>query len=438
MGGNSALTVGRAALATAVLAGAGVPSLAVAQDGLIVQPVIPQGFDRDRNISVLDVSRPSYTPLGVSVGGLLFFPRVETGAGATSNAFLTNSNETKAAFVSLEPSLRVASIWSRHSVTLNASTLIRNYIGQSSRNERNWNLGARGEVELGRPITISAEVNASQSLENQFSGEVATTIAAVSRFRRDFGALRAEYTMGRVRIFGVADHADLRFSPVRLSDGTVRDQENRNRNISRITGQFEYARTPSISVFAQAGYTNTQFDGRQAAVTRLDSGAVRVLGGLNVDLAGRARGTIGVGYSVRDYKTAGFDTVKGLVAEGRVELFPTELFTITTGVRRSVEDATFGNTTPQPFWDNRFSLSADYELLRNLIVSGSGEYTIQTYINTEQRNTTYRIATGARYLISRRLTLDGSVNYTRRQSRGNQFGNEPAEGRIEAGLAFHI
>jgi hypothetical protein len=438
MGVDRALAVARTALGAAVLGGIGMPHAAAAQDGLIVQPAIPQGFDRDRNVSVSARPRPDYNPLGISVGGLLFFPRVETGAGATSNTYLTNQNQTQAAFVSLEPSLRVASIWSRHSLEVNATTLLRNYIGQSPRNERTWNVGARGKVDMRRAFSIVAEANASQSIENQFSGEVGTTVAALSRFRRDFVSLRGDYTMGRGRAFVVADFSDLRFSPVRLTTGTVRDQDNRNRNVSRVTGQVEFARTPSISLFAQLGYTDTNFDGRQLSTSGLDSGAGRVLAGANIDLAGQARGTIGIGYSLRDYRSPGFTTVKGLVAEGRVELFPTELFTITAGVRRSVEDATFGNTTPQPFWDNRITLRGDFELLSNLILSGNGEYARQNYITLDQRNSTYRLGADARYLVSRRLTLDGSVSYTKRQANGTQLGNEPAEARVEAGLTFHI
>lgn len=438
MGGNPALAFRRAALAMVALAGAGLPSVAWAQDGLIVQPVIPQGFNRDRNISVLQRSRPSYDAIGVSVGGLLFFPRVETTAGATSNAYLTEQNQTKAAFVGVEPSLRVSSIWSRHSLEINASTLLRNYIGQSARNERNWDLGAVGQVELGRAVQITAELNASQSIENQFSGEVATTVAALSRYRQYFASLRAEYAMGRVRAFGVVDYTNLRFDPVRLTNGGVRDQDNRNRSISRITGQIEYARTPSVSLFGQLQYVDTKFDSRQIGAVRLDSGAARVLGGINVDIAGRARGTIGVGYSVRDYRVASFATVKGFVAEGRIELFPTQLLTVSAGARRTIEDSTFGVNVPLPFWDNRVNLGGDYEVMNNLILSGNAEYALQTYINTDQRNSTYRVGTNTRYLLSRRLTLQGSVSYTQRQSVGAQAGNEPGEGRITAGLTFRI
>lgn len=427
------------ALVLAALVAAGVPAAARAQDGLIVQPAVPQGFDRDRNVSVSARPRPDYTPTGIHVGGLMFFPRIETNAGVTSNAYLTQQNETEAPYVSLEPSLRVASIWSRHSLEVNASGLLRNYIGESRRNERRWNLGARGEVELGRALTITGVVDASQSFENQFSGEVESNVAALSRFRRDFASLRTEYTSGRVRTFLLADYTDFRFAPIRLSNGALRDQENRNRNVSRLIGQFEYARTPSISLYAQLGYVGTTFDGQGAGFGALNSDATRAIGGFNVDLAGRARGTIGIGYSNRDYRTAGFGSVGGVIAEVAVDLFPTERFTITTGARRTVEDATFGNVAPRPFWDNRLTLGGDYELLNNLILSAEGQYALQTFINEDRTNSTYQLASRARYLISRRMTLEGSLSYSERDSRGLQAStNGAGEGRIEAGLTYHM
>ena len=426
-------------LALAALVSVGVPGVARAQDGLVVQPIVPQGFNRDRNVSVQARPRPDYTPTGIHVGGLMFFPRLRTSAGGTSNAFLTQQNEVAAPFASIEPALRVASIWSRHSLEVNGSGLLRNYIGESRRNERQWNLGTRGQVELGRAVTVTGEANASQSFENQFSGEVDTNVAALSRFRRDFVSLRGEYTSGRVRSFLVADYADFRFAPVRLSAGNLRDQENRNRNVSRLTGQFEYARTPSVSLFAQLGYTGTTFDGRVPGIGALDSDAGRAIVGLNMDVAGRARGTVSAGYSVRDYRTAGFDTVSGFIAEARLELFPSDRFTISAGARRTIEDATFGNVTPRPFWDNRASLGGDYELLNNLILSASAEYALQTFINEDLTNSTYRLATRARYLISRRMTLDSSLSYAKRDARGLQAGiNNAGEGRLEAGLTYHM
>ena len=106
--------------------------------------------------------------------------------------------------------------------------------------------------------------------------------------------------------------------------------------------------------------------------------------------------------------------------------------------RRTVEDATFGNVTPRPFWDNRLSLAGDYEPLGNLILSADGEYALQTFIDQDRRNATYRLAMRARYLISRRMTLGGALSYAKRDARGGQAGSDAGEGRLEAGLTYHL
>jgi hypothetical protein len=419
-----------------VLAIAGAPAVTRAQDTLIVQPAIPQGFDRGRNVSVQSRPRPSYAPLGARIGGLMIFPQLATAAGVTDNAYLTRGLQVDSAFSTVEPSIRVASLWSRHSIELRASTLIRRYLGQPRRNEQAWDLGGHGKFELGRMLTITGEASAMQRFENLFSAEVAPGISALSRFRRESASLRGEYTRGRLRVFITADHAVFHFAPVRLSGDAIRDQSSRDRTVSRMSGQIELAHTPSASLFAQVAYAGTAFERRTGAT--LDSSAVRAIAGLNADIAGRVRGTLAVGYSIRDYRAAGFAAVAGPILEGQGELFPTERLSITVAARRTVEDATSGGAMPEPFWNNRLSVGADYEVLRNLILSASGDYALQTYVRADGHGATYRLATQARYLVSRRATLTAGASYTHRRPRDVQPATDVAEGRIEAGLTYHL
>ncbi|QNE31041.1 outer membrane beta-barrel protein [Sphingomonas sp. NBWT7] len=436
MGGSSLFAGGRARLTAIAVAAVGVPTGAVAQDGLVVQPAVPQGFDRDRNVGVLQRPRPSYDALGISVGGLLFFPSVEAGGGGTTNAYLTRDNETAVPFVFVEPAVTMRSIWSRHAISARASTARRDYIGQSRRNERTWDLGASGRLDLGRTIEVTGEVQSSLDFENQFTGEINSAVAAVSRFRRNFISLRGEYTSGRLRAFVVGDYTDFRFRPLPLGDGAFRDQTVRDRNLARVTAQAEYARTPSVSVFAQVNYTSTTFVNQLVGASSRDSQTIRASAGANADIAGRLRGSIAFGYSIRDYSAATFETIRGLVAEGRLDLFPSEQFTITATARRTIEDSTFGNR--QPFWDNRFGLRGDYEVRRNLIVSATGDYAFQNYLGSDRENSSYRALAGARLLVSRRLSFDGSISYARRRSNVDLATDNSDEGRIQAGLTYRI
>ena len=438
-GARVALALARGWLFSAALLVAGLPLAAVAQvdDGLLVQPAVPQGFDRGRNVSVNGKPRPDYSPLGIRTGGILIFPRLRGEIDGTTNAYLTNTNGVEVPFVSVEPSVRVQSNWSRHSLQVSGATRQREYIGKERRRERAWNIGTTGLLEFGREFTLNFGMNASQSFESQFSGEVASNIAAVSRFRRDYVMMQGTYEAGRLRAFAYADVADFRFRPLPLTTGEFRDQSDRDRNVQRVIGQVEYARTPSISLFAQLGYTGTAFDGRVlGTLPRRDSNALRALGGANVDLAGRARGTIGIGYSIRDYQANIYETIRGISAEAQLELFPTPLLTITLGAQRTIEDSAFGLRSA--FFDTQLSASGDYELMNNLIVSARGTYSQQDYVADDVTGRTYRGEARARYLVSRRITLDASVSYARRNSSNFTFLNRAAEARAEAGISFHL
>lgn len=396
------------------------------QGGLVIQPVIPQGLGRGRNVSVDEQARPDYTPLGIPIGGMVLNPRVEIGGGGTTNTYLNPIQAVSSVFVSQRASASLNSRWSRHSLQISAATINREFIGQSKRNEHLWSANAAGRLDVSRAFRIDASLNASRSFENLFSSEVTPTVAALSEYRRDYGSLQATYTQGRVRSFVLVDHAEFRFEPVPLLTGGERDQGNRDRKISRISGQVEYARSPSVSFFAQLNATKTDYDqlsstGRPNA----DSKTARVLGGINVDIAGQIRGTIGVGYSIRDYKSSLYPTIRGLSAEINFDTFPTRRLTIGMTARRTIEDSVRGSLDPA--FDTRVGLHADYELLRNLILSGTGDYS-----HRPRSGDTYGASASGRFLASRRLSLRSTVSYTHRNF------DSVSEARVEAGVAYQL
>jgi hypothetical protein len=393
---------------------------------LVIQPAIPQDFNRGRNVSVQEQSRPDYSALGLRLGGFTLYPRVSAGAGATSNTYLTSQNENASVFLSQQASARLNSQWSRHSLQISGSTARRQYIGESRRNENLWAVDSSGRLDLRSALAIEANVNISRRLESLFSGEVTPTVAALSQYRRDYGLIRAIYTQGRVRTLVTVDRADFQFSPVDLIAGGVRDQSTRDRQISRLTAQVEYARSPSIAVFAQGSLTEIDYDKRPSAdLQKLGSKSFRVLGGINADIAGRMRGTIGIGYSVRNYDAAIYKTVSGLLGEVQLQTFPTQRLTIGIDGRRSIEDITAGAIRPSIV--TRASASVDYELLRNMILSASA-----SYVNQRRNGDTYQATAGSRYLFSRRLSLQGTASINRRAT------NSVNEMRIEASLAYQL
>lgn len=412
------------------------PAHAQVGEGLLVPPLVPQGFDRGRNVSVTEEATPDYNPLGGRLGSFLLFPSVELGGGATTNVYSSAVDPISVPYLYAEAAARLQSDWNRHSLAIRAAGQDREYINQSRARERTYDLGLTGRADLGRSSSVTGELSSARFVENQFSGEVVPTIAALSRYRRDYASLRGVYQEGRTRLTLATDYSAFTFSDVPLLDGTTRSQATRDRSIARVSGQAEYATSPSVSVYAQLAYANISYDRPlSATVPNRDSNSYRALAGVNFDIAGKARGTVGVGYVRRSPTASIYQTVGGLSAEARVDLFVTALTTVTISGRRVLEDTQLNQLV---FFDNRVGATINHALLRNLILRAEAGYSHQTFPSSTQRSVDFiQLGTGARYLSSRRLVLEASARYNNRAGSGTVGGGFD-EARVEAGVRYQL
>ena len=423
-------------LCAAVPACAIVPARAQVGESLLLPPVVPPGFNRGRNQSVVELPRRAFDPVGIRIGSFNLLPSIQSGGGATSNTYYT-ADPTASPFISTTPSATLISRWNRHELMVSGTGTFREYLGESRRNEATWQSDVRGRVDLGRFSSVTVEEISTQANESQFSGEVTPTVAAISRYRRDFVSVRGVNQVGRTRTTLTADYASFRFQPLPLFSGETRDQSNRDRNVARVTGQFEYARSPGLAFFVQGSFANQAFRTELSpGVPNLDSNGWRALGGINFDLPGKVRGSLGVGYTRQTFDAELYKSVGGVSLEGRLELFPSRLTTVTLGARRSIEITSLG--IDGAYWDNRVSARVDREIWRGILVNATGEYTRQNYVRSGQSASGYRLGAGARYFSSRKVVLDGSLSYSNRTPSSGTFGNAFDEVRGEVGLTFRI
>ncbi|MFD1949574.1 outer membrane beta-barrel protein [Sphingomonas arantia] len=414
------------------------PSISVAQVGeeLLTRPAVPSGFDRGRNIAVTERARTDYDPLGIDVRSFRVISALELGIGGTNNTYSEANNPRAALFSYASPSVTAASLWSRHFLQFQAAGRFVRYIDQSPRNENTWNLGLSSRIDLGSSLKIEGRLLRARSVEGFFSGDVEADIAALSRIDTYYGIVRGTYSLGRTRVILSADHSDDRYGSIRFQDGAERDQSGRDRGVSRLTAQLDYARTPSVSLFAQARIARNDFVRPLApAAPERDSTGYRGLIGVNFDLAGRARGSIGAGYIIRDFDSPIYNGVKGLSVEARIELFPDDLSTYTIDVSRSIGDSSFGNGAP--YFDSRFTLRLDREIRRNLIGNVSASYSVIEYQDLPSLGAEgYQFALGARYLSTRRVRLDFAARYSDRSTRSGTVGYRVGELRGQFGIVL--
>ncbi len=408
------------------------PAAAYAQIGetTLITPTVPQDFDRGRNVSVTERPRPDYDPIGIQAGSFRVFPRLDAGLGGTSNTYLTSDDPQSSVIAYTIASAAARSDWSRHEVQAQGQVQVRRFLGESRRDEDAYNFGTLGRLDVGSAIALTGEAQVARQFETPFSGEALSETVALSRYTRGFVSVRGQYQAGQGRALISLDRTSFDFSAIELANGSERSQDDRDRKINRATGQLEYAFTPSVSVYGQLQYSRVDYDRRLFnGNANRDSDGFRAVAGFNFDLAGLTRGTIGLGYTRRDYDSPLYNNVSGLSVEARIQYFRSELTTFTLGLRRVIEDSNLANSPA--YFDNRVTFVVDHELLRNLLLNGTAEFSRQDYIGSTLRSDVYRFATGARYLASRTWGIEASLSYTGRANDGiNAAGFDEVRGQL--------
>lgn len=412
------------------------PAFAQSVNSTLVEVTVPDNFDRGRNQSVLEHPRPDYDALPIPVGSFQVFPRIEVGAGASDNVYQTNDNKRADVFAYAKPAVVAQSNWSLHSVELSAGGNFKRYSDETPRNLSLFALRGAGRLDLADGFTVFGEARYNREFESAQTGAVQLPgTGAFSTYDRAYFSIRGERQIGLSRLTLALDHTDLDFRPIRSTElGTV-EQSTRNRVIDRATGRIEYAFTPSVAIYGQASYDNTDYSVPIVALGgNRDSEGVRVLGGISFDLAGFLRGKVGVGYAYRNYALPIFDNVSGFSADVKLEYFPSELTTVTFVASRTIEDTAIGSNSS--YYDTRTGLRVDHELLRNLLLHGLAEVAWQNYFEDTLKARNYRLNLGAEYLANRKIRLKFDLNGFHRNDTGTGVGSNFYEKSAEFGVAY--
>jgi hypothetical protein len=420
--GVAALWLGRALAAAAGLA----PGVATAQtSSLLLPPATTSGddYDRGHNVGVVERGRPEYDALGVRLGSFIVNPQLTTSIGYSDNIFNDNTNKKSDVYTSFEPYVSVASDWSVHQLRLTGAADIRRFANETLRNQDAWNVQGSGRVDITSDLTVRLDAQADRTYESPFSADVVANLIEPSRYLRTFVGTRTSYDSGRSRVIGTIDRTSYEFSSVRFADGLVRDQRYRDRVTYNGTGTYELGFSPSLSLYARLEADRNNYGLKQAfGEPNRDSNGYRGVFGSNFDIAGVARGTIGIGYSYRKFDASRtYRTTSGMSVEARADWFPSELTTVGILLQRRLIDVDLSNAGSS--WDNRFRVTVDHELLYNLIVTIGGEVSKREYPERSTSTEVYRAEVGSRYQVTRWLGLDANIGYGSNKPSGVGLGN---------------
>jgi hypothetical protein len=379
-------------------------------------------YDRGHNVSVAERPHPEYDALGLRFGSFIVNPQLTTSLSYSSNVFNDNLNKKADVYAGFEPYVSVASDWSVHQLRMVAAGDIRRFANQSLRNQNAWYVQGGGRVDISTGLNVTIEAQADRTYESPFSLDVVANLTVPSRYLHSGINARILHEIGQSRLIATASRDTYDFGDIQFADGSVRNQRYRDRTSNAGTVTYELAFSPSLSLYGRAEIDRNSYKALAFGQPNRDSYGYRAIAGTNFDIAGVARGTIGVGYSYRTFDAKNiYKNTSGLSLEARGDWFADELTTVGVFLQRRLIDVDLANVGSS--WDNSARVTIDHELLYNMIVTVGGEVSKRTYSQLSSSTNVYRVEVSSRYQVNRWLGLSADVGYGSTQPQGSGLGN---------------
>ena len=362
-----------------------------------------------RNETVANRVRPELDPLGIRMGGFLFFPQLGVGARYDDNIYAVASGEIDDVIYVVEPEFALRSNWNRHALNFVAGAEAGYYRDNDSEDFVDAFVGSDLRLDISRDSRVTAALKYSKLHEGRDSPDdpdgVEPTeyslLAANAGVANDFGLISFGISGGFNR-YDFDNGVDALDQPVINDD--------RDRDAWQGTLRLGVEVSPNFEIFARGTYFTVAYDAEvdDAGFDRDSTGYNTVLG-VDFDLTGVTFGELFAGYRAQDPDDPRFDSIEGAQFGGAVTWNPSGLTTIRAELGRDVREATQLDTPG--YLATEADLMIDHELLRNLILGANAGYEKRAYENIDRDDTRVDAGLYAKYLMNRHLYVSLDYDY---------------------------
>jgi hypothetical protein len=368
-----------------------------------------------RGQTVLARSRPAYDPIGVHVGGFMFYPSLSAQESYDSNVFATRSSQKSDFITSLAPALDLMSNWDRDALNFHLDSRNLIYADHDTENINDYTFSSNGRWDFSRDtqffggLGYKVRHEARSSPNNIFGSKSPTEYADYG------GSIGGQRNFGRLsfRLDGTYDKFDFRNDET--NSGVPLNEERRNYDQKAVTLHTGYELGPLREVYLLTGYNwrSYDFSADISGFDRNSTGFVTAVGA-RYDLTGILFADVFVGYRQQDYADSRLRPAEGPTGGAKLTWNVTRLTTITGSVDREVRETDISNASS--YFATVGQLRVDHELLRNLILGGHASYEQDGFNGISRDDNIFGGGFDARYLINQYFWVSGGYDYRNRDS----------------------
>lgn len=367
--------------------------------------------------AVRDRERPPYDAAGVKIGAFHAYPSMTSALTLNNNIYAVADDEQGDAIAVVEPNLRIQSLWRRHEISAEAGGRIRRFFDIPDENSNEYFSRLNVSLDFHDNVSAYGSANYSRLAEsranNSFNeGNAAFLTAEPITYSLAEINTGFAYSVNRFRLRADAHYSVFDFDDQPLIGGGVSNQDVRDHALAEFIGQADWAISPDTSLFIRGAVT--RWDYSQAPPTApldRDSRGYEIAAGANFRLGNLAAGEVFAGYQAQTFADdPRLSDVGGVDYGASAEWYVSELTTVSLEIENDITPSTIADASS--FTRRRFQLTADHELLRNLLVQAKISYGWDTFEDILRRDE--RFGAGARidYMLNRRARLFADFSYT--------------------------
>lgn len=403
--------------------------------GLVILATAFQGADGyaaedKKNDTVVDRQRDELKPLGINFRSFVISPQMGLAPAYNSNIYKQDSRvaEITDFIFHFSPGVKVGSNWTRHALNFNFSSDLAEYVSHRLENFQDINLSTDGRIDILRNSNISVAHKFSHLHEDRGSPE---QIVAANPTFYDVNDMKISnlLTFNRLSSLLGFDAKRYDYDDQTRSDGTVNNNQDRNRWQYEASLRLGYDVIPQYQTFLDLKYVDVSYDNKidDNGFNRSSHG-YEGLAGLKIELTNLLIGEFGVGYKHREYNDDKLSNVNGLVGFADLTWNPTLLTTVSPRISRDINETTQNGVAG--ILKTSFDIDITHELKRNIILRAGGGYSFSDYqgfnpaIATADRvDNVYTGQFGVKYMLSRYVYTDLTYTYTSRSASNADLAN---------------
>lgn len=372
-----------------------------------------------------------YDPVGIKIGSFVLFPELDLGTSYYSNVFHAPSAKSDFAF-DVVPSARLVSNWSRHALEFSATGILSFYNEFQTEDDRDYQLEARGRLDITSRANIQALISRQQSFEDR-SALDASSVGTRPKIIEDQAEAAYNQRFNRLSLQFRGSISDYTYGSTE-DNGVVTSNRDRDYTQYEEAARAMWELKPELSPFFEVAVNHRDYsEAAQSDGINRTSNGQRYRFGISFGNDGEiVRGEISLGYGIQTPTDSRLHPVDGLIIDANATWRVTPLTSI---LFNAISDVSETTTTDVGGAFYRFAgIEIRHELRSYLVVSAAFNYSNQDSQDGVISDNEFREIFGIEYYADRNTVLYG--RYAHVNFDGIGIPNDYIGDEVHVGIRF--